>query len=127
MKKHYYTDDILKICDGFHFSVDEIFEKIQKIFPQAGRSSIYRNVESMVQNGELTKIIGIGKKILFEKTKENHIHFICKNSGTVLDLPPSKIQHISSHISSDFPNISIDSVDIKIYGTIINSEKKISA
>jgi Fe2+ or Zn2+ uptake regulation protein len=48
MKTHYYTQDIINICDMKHLTVEEIFEEISKNFPDAGKSSIYRNVEQLV-------------------------------------------------------------------------------
>lgn len=49
MKTHFYTDKIIEICDNHHLTVDEIFEQIQIFFPEAGKSSIYRNVEDLAK------------------------------------------------------------------------------
>lgn len=124
MKKHYYTNDILSICDGHHLTVDEIFEQVQKKFPEAGKSTIYRNVEQLAKKGELTKVSGIAKKILFEKSKENHAHFICSDSGKVIDIQLNNIPEISrknflEKIQASQSNIlSVDNLDIKIYGKL---------
>jgi Fe2+ or Zn2+ uptake regulation protein len=48
MKTHYYTKDIIDICDNKHLTVDEIFQYFSKKYPEAGKSSIYRNVEGLV-------------------------------------------------------------------------------
>jgi hypothetical protein len=32
MKKHYYKDDIKKVCQGRHLAVEEIFSEISKIY-----------------------------------------------------------------------------------------------
>jgi len=50
MKTHYYTESIIKTCDKKHFTVEQIFEKISKTFPEVGKSSIYRNVEQLVES-----------------------------------------------------------------------------
>jgi Fe2+ or Zn2+ uptake regulation protein len=49
MKIHYYTEDILKICENNHLTVDDIYEKISSKYKDAGKSSIYRNVEELVK------------------------------------------------------------------------------
>jgi bifunctional N-acetylglucosamine-1-phosphate-uridyltransferase/glucosamine-1-phosphate-acetyltransferase GlmU-like protein len=49
MKTHYYRQDIIDICDKKHLTVEEIFEKISLKYNDAGKSSIYRNVEDMVK------------------------------------------------------------------------------
>ncbi len=57
MKIHYYKKDILEICNKKHLTVEEIFKKIVKKYPDAGKSSIYRNVEELVASNDLKKII----------------------------------------------------------------------
>ena len=32
MKTHYYREDIMKICDKKHLTVEEIFEELSKIY-----------------------------------------------------------------------------------------------
>jgi Fe2+ or Zn2+ uptake regulation protein len=56
VKIHYYTNEIIDLCDCSHLTVEEIFEKISKKYPEAGKSSIYRNVEELVKKGELRKV-----------------------------------------------------------------------
>jgi Fe2+ or Zn2+ uptake regulation protein len=57
MKVHYYTAEIVDICDNNHLTVSEIYEKISSKYPEAGKSSIYRNVEELVDKGELKKVV----------------------------------------------------------------------
>jgi len=78
MKIHFYTNEILNICDNKHLTVDEIFELISKKFPNAWKSSIYRNVEELTKKGNLKKVLWASKKTFFEKTKIPHIHIIDK-------------------------------------------------
>lgn len=112
MKTHYYREDILKICDDRHLTVDEIFAELSEIYPEAGRSSVYRNVEEMVKIGELNKIVGLWKKAFFEKAEHghNHIHLIDKNTGEIFDLEEN-IQILNLP-----ENFLISDMDIKIFG-----------
>jgi Fe2+ or Zn2+ uptake regulation protein len=57
MKTHYYTNEIINICDCKHLTVENIYSNISKKYPEAGKSSIYRNVEELVKSGKLRKII----------------------------------------------------------------------
>jgi Fur family peroxide stress response transcriptional regulator len=56
MKKHYYLDRIVEVCDHKHLTVDEIFTALKEEFPEVGKSSVYRNVEELSKKGELVKI-----------------------------------------------------------------------
>lgn len=57
MKTHYYTNEIIDICDCNHLTVAEIYTRISNKYPEAGKSSIYRNVEELVEKGDLRKVI----------------------------------------------------------------------
>ena len=85
MKKHYYKDDIINICDDKHLTVEEIFELLLEKFPDAGKSSIYRNVEQLVESWDLRKVVWVWKKAYFEKNKWDHIHLIDKNTWEIFD------------------------------------------
>jgi len=86
MKTHYYTDEIINICDCKHLTVAEIYSIISEKYPEIGKSSIYRNVEELVNKGELKKVVWIWKQAYFEKDKWNHIHLIDKNTWEIKDL-----------------------------------------
>ncbi|MEA3304978.1 MAG: transcriptional repressor [Patescibacteria group bacterium] len=113
MKKHYYHDDIISICDNNHYTVEEIFARIVEKYPEAGKSSIYRNVEQLAERGELRKVIGVGKKAYFEKNKGNHAHLIDQQTGTITDIDFSD-PIVVPHIPKGF---EVEHVDIKIFGS----------
>lgn len=114
MKIHYYNDDLISICDNKHLTIDEIFLEIQKKFPNAGRSSIYRNIETLVKKWDIRKLEWIWKKAYFEKNKENHIHLIDKNTWKIFDLD---INNIS--LPNIPKNFKIWNMDIKIFGEFV--------
>ncbi len=109
MKTCYYKTDILDICDCKHLTVDEIFDAIKKKHPDAGRSSIYRNVECMVSEWDLRKVVWIGNKAYFEKDNWDHIHLIDNVTGEIVDYN-WEIKWF------DLPkNFKLDKADIKLF------------
>lgn len=109
MKVHYYTNEIIDICDCNHLTVTDIYTKISEKYPEAGKSSIYRNVEELVEEGKLKKVVWIWKKAYFEKNKWNHIHLIDENTGQIKDLD----QSINiPNLPKDF---KVSDMDIKIF------------
>ncbi len=109
MKTHYYTQDIINICDMKHLTVEQIFEEISKKFPEAGKSSIYRNVEQLVDNWDLRKVTWIWKKAYFEKNNWNHIHLIDENTWAIFDLDENiEIKNLPK-------NFKTSNMDIKIF------------
>lgn len=109
MKTHYYTNEIIDICDCKHLTVEEIYFKISKKYSEVGKSSIYRNVEELVKTGDLRKVIWIWKKAYFEKNSWNHIHLIDKNTWEIKDLD-DKIS-----IPNLPKNFKISDIDIKLF------------
>lgn len=109
MKKHYYKNIIITTCDKKHLTVEEIFFEINKKYPLSGRSSIYRNVEELVETWELRKVIWIWKKAYFEKNNWDHIHLIDKNTWDIFDFNQNiEIKNLPS-------NFNIKNMDIKIF------------
>ena len=109
MKIHYYINEIIDICDWHHLTVEDIFNKVSKKYSEAGKSSIYRNVEELALKWELKKVIWIWKKAYFEKNKWNHIHLIDKNTWEIIDLN----ENIS--IPNLPNNFKVSDMDIKLF------------
>jgi len=86
MKTSYYDTRSVELCENRHLTVDEIFHEIKDEFPDAGKSSIYRNIENLVRDGALKKVVGVGSKAYFEKAKTPHIHLIDKDTGEIMDM-----------------------------------------
>jgi len=110
MKTHYYKDDIINICDKKHLTVEEIFNEISEKFSVVGRSSIYRNVEELVESWDLKKVVWIGKKAYFEKNNWNHIHLIDEDTWNIFDLKEE------ININNLPRNFKTTNMDIKIFG-----------
>ncbi len=114
MKKHFYKDEIAKYCLNQHFTVDDIFEYIHQKYPQAGRSTVYRNVEELVKERRLKKIAGAGNKFVYEGKVKPHAHLICRKSNTITDIPFS--ENVLNQIPRDF---KVEDLDINIYGEFV--------
>lgn len=110
MKTHYYRDDIMKICDKNHLTVEEIFEKLSKIYDDAWKSTVYRNVEEMVKSWDLKKVVWVWKKAYFETNIWNHIHLIDINTWFIMDLQDEVM------IPNLPKNFKMTDLDIKLFG-----------
>lgn len=111
MKKHFYTEDIIKICDNKHLTVEQIFDELTEKYISVGKSSIYRNVEELVKKWILKKIIWVWTKTFYEKSKEDHIHLVNLETWKIIDLYNITIPKI------ELPKwFEIDNYDIKIFG-----------
>lgn len=116
MKLHYYIEDIINLCDGTHLTAEEVFEKIKGNHPDAGKSSIYRNLEDLYRKWILRKVEWLWKKTYFEKDNWNHVHLIDTNTWEIVDFCPLKLD------TSFLPeNFSLEGMDLKFFGKIEKS------
>jgi len=112
MKKHYYTDEIIEICNKKHLTADEIYEELKRKHDNVWISSVYRNLEDLANKWRLRKILWVGKKAYFEKNIGHHIHLIDTEKEKIYDLDIRDLSCIG--IPNDF---DAHDADIKIFGT----------
>jgi len=109
MKTHYYREDIMKICDKKHLTVEEIFDEVNKLYNDAWKSTIYRNVEEMVETWDLKKVVWVWKKAFFELNCGNHIHLVDINTWEIIDLPEEIV------VPNLPENFKVKNMDIKLF------------
>jgi Fe2+ or Zn2+ uptake regulation protein len=77
---------ILHVIDeAGHMSIEDIYEEVTKVHPSLSLATIYKNIELMVEKGVVVEVPIIGKKSKYELAKEDHIHLVCVECGTVED------------------------------------------
>lgn len=87
MRTNVYREKILQVLSTNHLlSISDIREKIAT----ANQSTIYRNVEQMVSEGILRKIVLDKNTVLYESIKKEneHDHFLCVDCGDFESIQP---------------------------------------
>ncbi|MCR4822351.1 MAG: transcriptional repressor [Treponema sp.] len=87
---------ILNIMNGNknHPTADEIYDAARKADPHISRGTVYRNLNLLVEKGELLRIPLPDGADHFDSTLVEHYHFHCRKCGRVLDVPefcPSEV------------------------------------
>lgn len=76
MNKNVYKDKILSLINKNHLlSISEIHKNIKN----ADYSTVFRNVESLEKEGKIKKILIDKNNTAYEKSSDDHYHFICNN------------------------------------------------
>ncbi len=80
---------ILNIMEGnkTHPTADEIYEEARKVDPHISRGTVYRNLNLLVENGQLLRIPVPATADHFDSTLEEHYHFYCRKCNKVFDVP----------------------------------------
>ncbi len=85
MRTNIYKAKIIKLFKNNHLlSLSDIHKKILGI----DYSTVYRNIEYLVADGELKKIVFDKDKVMYEiNDKQNcHDHFLCIDCGAIAEL-----------------------------------------
>jgi Fur family ferric uptake transcriptional regulator/Fur family peroxide stress response transcriptional regulator len=68
-----------------HASVEEIYECVLETHPTLSLATVYKNIVTMVEEAVLVEVPIAGKKSKYELKKEEHLHLICTECGSVVD------------------------------------------
>ena len=103
-KQRQYIYDFLKANCETAFTIDEITERIGKQNVSVGRTTVYRNVEKLVQSGQVRKFIDQkGKSSTFQFVEQHthcneHIHLKCVGCGKFIHLDCELMESVNNHI-----------------------------
>jgi len=68
-----------------HPSAEELYLEIQRKHNMVGKSTIYRNLRQLVEDGIIAQII-TNNVVRYDKSAVVHYHFICDLCGKIFDL-----------------------------------------
>lgn len=107
-------------------SINEIYSKIVNILPSIAKSTIYRNIDSLLQKDLIDKYNFNQKEVFyrFKNSSNEHKHYvICDNCKNVFDLPMCPINQIEN--SLDEKGFIVQKHQIEISGICKNCSNKI--
>jgi len=75
-----------------HLNAEQIHESLRSRFPRISLGTVYRNLEILVQQGDVNRVAGAGGPDQYEAKREPHYHLICTQCGQIHDvtMPVSK-------------------------------------
>ncbi len=91
---------VLESADAV-LSAQEIFAEVIKILPNINFSTIYRNLDLLLERGILCRITPESGGILYELRREegHHHHVICKKCGASIPLDYCPMANIEKELS----------------------------
>ena len=97
-----------------HPTAEWIFEKAKEEMPGIGVATVYRNLNALVEAGEIKRISGIDGVDRFDGNHLPHYHMKCRACGCLMDLEPESeeaLQRMEMVIRETFPT---EAMDIKL-------------
>ena len=84
-----------------HATADEIYEAIVTEHPNISRATVYRNLNSLSEMGDIRKIEIPGGAARFDHMCHDHCHVKCEKCGRVIDVDMEYITGLEKNIKND--------------------------
>lgn len=99
-----------------HPTADVLYTAIREEYPNISLGTVYRNLNLLVDLGEIRKLTCGDGKDHFDADTSPHYHFVCRDCGAVLDLPMEEVAGLNK-AAEDYLGGRVDSHAIYFYGT----------
>jgi len=106
-----------------HPSIDEIYLEVHKIHPSISKTTVYRNLRRLSQNGIVRQISLPDGLERYDGTAMPHHHFRCKNCSNVFDIDLEYSESINDVVRKKH-GFQIDEHDIVFSGICPKCMKK---
>ena len=97
-----------------HPSAEWVYQKLKPSHPDLSLGTVYRNLNALVEAGEIKRIPGVNGVDRFDGNHMPHYHMKCNDCGTLYDLEPESedaLQRMETVIRETF---SMEAVEIKL-------------
>lgn len=112
-----------------HPTADALYASIREEFPNISLGTVYRNLNLLVETGEIKKVTWGDGADHFDGNTTQHYHFVCTECNQVYDMDFDTSEKLNQEAQKNAPGI-IDSHHVTFYGRCEhclerNSEKKV--
>ena len=106
---------IIESIDKYgHINIDKLYDEVKNKFSSISLATIYKNINSMINNLLLLEVKIPNQKSVYEIVKEQHSHLVCNTCGEVIDIKIDTHRIVES-ISKDY-KFAIDKSDVVFSG-----------
>lgn len=104
-----------------HPTADTIYMDIRKTLPNVSLGTVYRNLNLLVERGEILKINVMDGSDHFDYNMDPHYHFICNKCKNIFDIEVKSMDHIIDLANENFPG-KIEGHVTYFYGSCENCQ-----
>lgn len=118
---------ILKIIkeNRMHPTAEDIYKLVIQREPKISKSTVYRNIHILAEQGNIRKITMSSGADRFEYVHKDHQHIVCENCGKIIDFCYDfKIVEIEKNINNQLKN-NFEVKNIVLYGMCEKCKSKI--
>ena len=108
-----------------HPTADALYASIREEFPNISLGTVYRNLNLLVETGEIRKLTCGDGADHFDGNTSDHYHFICSECGQIFDMEMNPLRSLNEEAQGHAPG-QIDSHYVLFYGRCKCCLEKIS-
>ena len=103
MKYSKQREEILKIVldSTDHPNVNTIYERARKIIPNISLGTVYRNLNTLYENGFIRKISNPNGGDHYDKTLIDHAHIYCIECNNMFDVDANLLKDIKALVETN--------------------------
>ena len=102
-----------------HPSAEMVHEMLQKDHPDISLATVYRNLSLFRSQGMIQSVGTVRGIERFDANTDPHVHFVCTQCGTVLDLHQIEVPHLSRQVEAS-TGCSVESCQLTFTGLCEN-------
>ena len=84
-----------------HATADEVYNYIKAEYPNVSKTTVYRNLNLLAEDGSIRKIQILGEADRFDHNTYGHYHVRCLKCGKVFDVDMAVIPDMESRINDN--------------------------
>ena len=109
-----------------HPTADALYASIREEFPNISLGTVYRNLNLLVETGEILKLTCGSGPDHYDGNVAPHYHFVCRECGQVYDMDLDEMADLNASVQAKAPG-KIDSHSILFYGRCEHCREKSEA
>ena len=111
-----------------HPAAEDIYEKINKKYPSISLATVYKTLETFVENDLIDLVSSPHGKMRYDARTDNHNHIYVSNTNEILDYEDEELRNILMDYlkRKKFENLNITDIKLHIRGEKIDLRKGIT-
>ena len=81
-----------------HPTADALYASIREKFPNISLGTVYRNLNLLVETGEILKLTCGNGPDHYDGNVTPHYHFVCRDCGQVYDMEVEELAYLNSSV-----------------------------
>ena len=98
-----------------HPPVEEVYAEIQIEYPSISKTTVYRNLRLLAENGAIREVSLPGALERYDARIDHHYHFKCKNCGNIFDIDMEYLSGINDTVQKKY-DFQVDEHDVVFRG-----------